>query len=195
MKKFSVIFVSALVLVVLASCASTQPAEVTQTEVQAKNHGLEDLDAPDWFFIKPTAQDYYYEAAYAKQSNLQNSIKRATAEARNLIAEYINTAVDEIITTYTNDAGVDADRQAVDAFETLSKQRAQAIVSGVSVEDRYVDSEGGVYLLVSIPKANIAQEFQATAESSFKKNAAAAEANNMMNAAIAKYFGSSSVTE
>lgn len=195
MKKFSVIFVSALVLVVLASCASTQPAEVTQTEVTAKNQGLQDLDAPDWFFNTPDEQDVHYEVAYAKMSSLQNSIKRATADARTQIAQYIATAVDGIVTTYINDAGADANRQAVDAFEELSKQRAQAIVSGVTIEDRYVDSEGGVYLLARIPNENLVQEFQATAEESFKKNAAAVEANNMMNAAIAKYFSNSSVTE
>lgn len=194
MKKLSVIIVNVLVLVVLASCATTQPSGTTQTGIQAQNHGLEDLDAPDWFFNVPEEENVHYEVAYAKMANLQNSIKRATAEARSLIAQYIATATDTIVTIYTNDAGEDTNRQALDAFEDLSKQRAQAIVSGVVIKDRYIDDEDGVYVLVAIPTENLSQEFQATADESFKKNAAAAESNKMMNAAIAKYFNNTYIT-
>ena len=177
-------------LIVLAGCASTDSAE-----------SAADPNAmPEWVMSDQSTQDVHYAVGYAKQATQMNSIKRAQAEARTLLAEWVNIAVDEIITTYTNDAGSGENRQAVDAFETIAKQRAQAVLSGSTQEAFWVDADGGVYVLMGIPVENVKdQMYGAVTESArqagFEKNEAAAEANAMMNAAIDRFFSSPSVTE
>lgn len=183
MKK-ALLVISMIALLVFASCSSTET-----TEVAADPNAM-----PEWVYTDMSTQDVHYAVGYGKMSNQMNSIKRAQSEARNAIAEWVNISVEEIITTYTNDAGSDANRQAMDAFETLSKQTATAVLSGAKQENMWIDEEGGVYILMSIPVENVASQFygaaeEAIAETPFVKNEAAAEANSMMNDAIAKYFG------
>lgn len=195
--KHYTIALALIAALLLAGCSSSEPAAET-TAAPTAPAGYEQL--PEWTYIDQSTQDVHFAAAYSKMSDRQNSIKRAQAEARNLIAEWVNTAVDEIITTYTNDAGSGSNRQAVDAFETLSKQRAQAILSGVKQENMHIDSEGGVWVLMSIPVENVASQMygaasEAVEQAGFERNEAAEEANNLMNAAIDKYFGNPSVTE
>ena len=114
------------------------------------------------------------------------------------MAEWVSTVVDEVITTYTNDAGEGVNRQAVDAFETVSRQRAQAVLSGVQQEDMWVDADGGVYVLMSLPIENIENDLlsvvnETFTSDAFARNDAAEAANQMMNDAIAKYFGTPAV--
>ena len=204
MKKFAIIAIAALV--VLAGCASTEPTISGENKTVASPVGqvlgLNGVPMPDWVYADQSTQDVHFAVGYAKMSNQMNSMKRAQAEARNVIAEWVMTAVDEIITTYTNDAGSNMNRQAMDAFETVAKQRAQALLSGSMQEDMWIDAEGGVYVLVGIPVENVADQMYgavsdaiAQTQTAFVKNEAAEEANAMMDAAISKYFGSVSVTE
>lgn len=203
-KNLIVLFLCAIAVLSFIGCTSTSKVEsvdsITTTNKVVVVLGKNGVPRPDWVVMDTSTQDVRYAAGYGKMSNLQNSLKKAQAEARNVIAEYVATAVDEIITNYTNDAGESANRQAMDAFETLSKQRAQAVLSGAKQEAFWEDNEGGVWILMSIPMENIASQMYGAAGASttenaaFKKNDAAVEANNMMNAAIAKYFGAPSVT-
>lgn len=181
---------------ILAGCSSSETAAEAAAPVVPT--GFEQL--PEWTYVDQSTQDVHFVVAYAKMSDQPSSIKRAQAEARNLLAEWVNTAVDEIIVTYTNDAGSGTNRQAIDAFETLSRQRAQAILSGASQENMYIDDEGGVWILMSIPVENVASQMynaasEAVVETAFERNEAAEEANALMNAAIEKYFSSPTVAE
>ncbi len=182
MKK-TLLAIMLVAIALLAGCASTEEAAPVETD-----------GTPDWVHIDISTQDVHYATGYGNMSNKQNSIKRAQAEARNLIAEWVNTSVEEIITTYTNDAGSEANRQAMDAFETLSIQNASAILSGVKQEDMYEEPDGGIWVLMSIPVENVKSQMygyveEAIESTPFERNEAAEEANNMMNNAIAKYFG------
>ena len=201
MKKALPFLLSVFLLLTVCGCSSTKAPEavIAQRPVVLGNYGI---PRPDWVIIDVSTQDVHFAAGYGKMSTLQNSIKRAQAEAKNLIAEWVSTAVDEIIVTYTNDAGTDTDRQALDAFEAVGKQRAQAILSGTKQEDLWEDADGGVWVLMSIPVENVASqmygaasEAASSANKGFMKNEAAKEANDMLNDAIDKYFSSQSVTD
>ncbi|MDD4396300.1 MAG: hypothetical protein PHT39_01855 [Sphaerochaetaceae bacterium] len=192
--------VSVLAVLAFAGCATKAEDE---KPAASSVLGKDGIPRPDWVISDASTAEVHYAAGYGKMSNLQNSIKRAEAEGRNLLAEWVSLAVDEIITSYTNDAGEGANRQAMDAFEVVGKQRAQAILSGCTRADMWEDAEGGVWVLMSIPVANVADQMEnaaaeatgAKSDPDYAKNEAAQEANTMMNDAIAKYFGSPSVTD
>ena len=58
----------------------------------------------------------------------------------------------------------------------------------------YEEPDGGIWVLMSIPVENVESQMygyveEAIESTPFERNEAAEEANNMMNDAIAKYFG------
>lgn len=195
MKKISVFLLAIMIFAILVSCSST--ATPVQVVKGAADKTIEDVDKsgrPAWVTRDISTKEVHYAAGYAKQSNLQNSIKRAQVEARNLLAEWVSTSIDEIVIAYTNDAGTDGNRQALDSFEAISKQRAQATISGSKQEAMWEDGDGGVWILLSIPTAAIADSAYVAfndpaVQSTFETNEAAQKANEMMVSAIERYFG------
>ena len=146
----------------------------------------------DWWDNPPAdTAEVHYEVGYAKGTTLQISRDWAKANANTALAQYVNNSIDAIVTTYVNDAGEVSQEgnnmQALQAFESVSKQRAQATLTGVTYQFKSMD-DGSVYVLASLPIGPLAEELKAQVKESFVKNAAAEEANNMMNAAIDKYF-------
>ena len=194
MKKLTFATILIVLLTVITSCSSVKPY-VTANEQNIVNKGVNKVDRPEWVFQDLSNNKTHYVVGYGKMSSLQNSIKRAQTEAKNLIAEWVSTSVDEVITTYTNDSGNAENGYALDAFEVVSKQRAQAILSGVEQVDLWEDADGGVWILMSIPVENVKsqmfgawEEATASATNSLTNKEAAKEANDKMAEAINAYF-------
>jgi len=161
MKKLSIVIISLILLFSFVSCATTK--EVAPEPVKKVILGADGIPQPDWVFKTVSAQDVHYESGYGKMSNKQNSIKRATVEAKNKIAAWVSTSVKEVVITYVNDAGSGDNRQAMDAMETISQQVAEATLSGVTTEEMWEDIDGGIWVLCSIPLANIEKSFEPAA--------------------------------
>ena len=194
MKKLTFATILIVLLTVITSCSSVKPY-ATANEQNIVNKGVNKVDRPEWVFQDLSNNKTHYVVGYGKMSSLQNSIKRAQTEAKNLIAEWVSTSVDEVITTYTNDSGNAENGYALDAFEVVSKQRAQAILSGVEQVDLWEDADGGVWILMSIPVENVKsqmfgawEEATASATNSLTNKEAAKEANDKMAEAINAYF-------
>lgn len=180
MKKILIALLSVAMLVCFVSCATKPAEEVKMTD--------------DWWNNPPAdTRDIHYEVGFAKGSNLQTSRDWAKANANSALAQYINNSIDTIVTTYVNDAGELAtnNMQSLQAFESVSKQNAKAVLTGVTY--KYQQADDGVYVLAQLPinefAAQLMETFAAQQTEAFKKNAAAKEANTMMNQAIDKYFG------
>lgn len=182
MKRVLVVLISVLAVFMLASCVMT-------------NGGSEKL-ADDWWNNPPAdTPEFHYEIGNAKGSTLQISRDWAKANANTALAQYVSNTVDAITTTYVNDAGEVAqdkqNMQALQAFESVSKQKAQATLTGVQYKYHEM-SDGSVYVLASLPIGPLAEELKANVKEAFEpfvQNEAAAEANSRMQNAIDKYFG------
>lgn len=186
MKKTAILLLSALVIMTIASCASTTDGTVVL--------GKDGVPRPDWVTANISTDEIHYEVGYAKLSNFANSRSRALANGRELLAQWVNTFPQFVTTYYGNDAGEGENRQFLDVFETLSIERSNAWLRGSTQEEIWIDAEDGVWVLVSIPVANvtepIAELAEEVAEQEFSENEAAAAANAKMNEAIERYFGS-----
>jgi replication-associated recombination protein RarA len=135
------------------------------------------------------AADMHYETGYAKLSSKANSIKRANTDAKEKIAQWINTTVQNVIVNYTSDFGEGDNRQALEAFESISRLTSEASLMGVTQESVWMDSQGGVWVLCSMPIENTLKAFESAANQvskSFGTNEAALYAENKMNDALAK---------
>lgn len=187
-----------LAILALTSCTTVriaepiEPAQATRPVVL----GLDGIPQPEWVYKTVSAQDSHYESGYGKMSDRQNSIKRATVEAKNKMAEWISTQVKEVIVTYVNDAGSGADRQALDAMESISLQVAEATLSGVTTEEMWIDAEGGVWVLCSIPLSNIQKNFEPAAAAvaeAFTESDATETANTKMKDTFARLLSGAGI--
>lgn len=184
--KYAVIALVLLALT-LTGCASAKVKEAP-APVRPVIIGAEGIPQPEWVYKTVSTQDVHFETGYGNMSDKQNSIKRATVEAKNKIAAWVSTTVKEVVVTYVNDAGSGDNRQALDAMEVISRQVAEATLSGVTTEEIWVDAEGAVWVLCSIPMANIEKNFEPAAEAvaeAFVESDAAAAANAKMKDAFA----------
>jgi hypothetical protein len=187
MKKGIVMFASVLMVLALSGCATSRKAEPAPVKTP-QIIGADGIPQPEWVVKTVSKQDMHYETGYGKMSDKQISIKRATVEAKNKIAEWVSTSVKEVVITYINDAGSGDNRQAMDAMESISQQVAEATLSGVTTEEMWVDADNGVWVLCSIPLANIEKNFEPAAEAvaeAFTESDAAAAANAKMKDAFA----------
>ncbi len=194
MKKILTILIFIVFIFSFIGCSTTK--EVGPEPVKNVILGADGIPQPEWVFKTISAPDMHFESGFGKMSDKQTSIKRATVEAKNKIAEWISTRVKEVVVTYVNDAGSTDSRQAMDAMETISQQVAEATLSGVTTEEMWVDSDGGVWVLCSIPLANIEQNFEPASEAiaeAFVESDAAAAANAKMKDAFANLLAGTSL--
>lgn len=193
MKRLLIVLVSLVMVFSFVGCASTTKVAEHSEPVAQVVLGFDGIPQPDWVYKTVSAQDMHYESGYGKMSDKQISIKRATVEAKNKIAAWISTSVKEVVVTYVNDAGSGDNRQAMDAMESISQQVAEATLSGVTTEEMWIDAEGGVWVLCSIPLANVQKSFEPAAEAvaeAFVESDAAEAANAKMKDAFANLLKS-----
>ena len=79
--------------------------------------------------------------------------------------------------------GSEGDRLALESFESISRQTSQTALVGVSQESIWVDQEGGVWVLLSMPKENIVKAFD-IANNEFKQSDVALYAEYKMDEAL-----------
>ena len=185
MKKILLVLLVSLMLV---SCATVK--ESIDVVKPSQNLGENNVPMPEWVLNTPKSDDLYYAVGYGDMSSKMISMKRAKAEANNVIAGWVSTQVKEVTTTYINDAGEGDNKQALDAMEIVSSQVALASLSGVVQEEMWIDAEGAVYVLVSIPYVNILKQFEDVKEevvdTFYETNEAAEAANEKMQEALEK---------
>ncbi|MGD6730138.1 MAG: hypothetical protein ACPKMZ_03605 [Pleomorphochaeta sp.] len=186
MKKLLLMSIVLISLLSMMGC-TTSKEMVVQEPVPVTNSKLDSL--PSWILSTPKSADMHYAIGTAKAANLQTSIKRAEAEGRTSISEWIQTSVKEVIKTYVNDAGSGDNRQNVDAFEAISVQVSESVLNGVTREKLYQADDGTVYVLMAIPLSNVEKAFEPASQAvsqTFEENEAAEAANQKMADAFAK---------
>lgn len=105
---------------------------------------------PNWVTQDLTTEKIFFGVGYAKLPDENDARKIALVEARNSLAEKVYVSTEELIVTYNSQTGK--------AYEIISKQKAKAALTGVVVEDEWVGPDNTVYVLVSIPAANVLEQ-------------------------------------
>lgn len=166
MKRALTLVMIILSVMLVFSCASKSTGK--------KVVGAEGVTRPDWVRqLGKKEKGLHFEVGYGKMSNYATSLKKAEADARNKIAFWVQTDVNTVLKTYTQDAGIGDQRELIEYMEEISKQTAQVSISGAAIEDSWEDEDGGVYVLMSydIDQAaeNLANQMQ-----SYQRNESAA---------------------
>lgn len=144
----------------------------------ASKPGLSDSSEdgrPEWvakMSQKPT-NELHFEVGYGKMSTMSTSRTKAMSDARNNLARWVQTDVNTVLKTYTQDAGIGEDRELIEFMEEVSIQTAKIDLSGAEVEDSYIDEDGGVYVLMSYPVDGVGKFLNDTINS-YSRNQSAA---------------------
>ena len=164
MKKITIALLVIMVALFAMSCASAPaPAAVEQDK-----SGL-----PDFVLNPPMATDAIYGVGFAKQSTMALSIKVAETNARADIASQIETTIQEAITAYAQEAGVDENTQLISFVETITRQITDTTLSGATPKSRVPMDDGGVWVLMVYGKDALIDSFEDVAEG-FERNEDAA---------------------
>lgn len=181
MKKIKVILLVLMVALFAVSCASTpesapEPAKVAEPKKS---------NLPDFVLNPPMATDAIYGVGYAKQSSVALSIKVAETNARADIASQIKTTIQEAITAYAQEAGVDNNTQLISFVETITRQITDTTLSGATPQSRAPMEDGGVWVLMVYGKDSLSDSFEDVAKE-FERNEDAAFAEFKAAQAIEK---------
>ena len=190
MKKVFLFLMTIFAIFAFVSCATAKVEAIAPVEEPSTL--ATSSSSNDWWDNPPDdTANVHYEIGIGEGSTLQISRDCAKANANAALAQYVVNAVDAIVIAYTNDAGETSkdsnNMQAIQAFESLSKQRAQENLTGVTYKFHTMDN-GQVFVLSALPIGPLVKELKAIVTEAFVNNNAPVGANNMMNATIDKYF-------
>jgi len=169
MKKILSVFLTVLMLALAISCSSTD-----HKVAMSQNKGVEGkngIKRPDWVIRDVSDKKTLYAAGYGKGSTFETSIKKAKLEADGKIALYISNIVEATRERTLKEVGNNAAAiEYVDSFVSHTKELGRALLSGVREEDFWEDNDGGVWVLVSIPKENIEEQIEHAIETAIPEH-------------------------
>lgn len=176
-KAITVIAIVTMAAAVLVSCASA-PKEKAGDDKPAvsKVIGADGVPMPEWVNKIPKSTETFYAVGYSKLKNRQQAKTAAAQSGRDEISRWVGTNVKNALTNYYNESGEGDNTQALTYFENISKQVSDQSLVGSEIEETWVDKEGGVYALVSMPKENVGKSFE-NVTGEFVRNEAAAFAD------------------
>ena len=137
----------------------------------------------------PTDDKYIFGVGSAKLASISQSIQGSDARARTDIAFKLNVEVQAMITDYQRTSGTVTNQAAgLEFFESVSRQLANANLTGVEIVKREQSADGAYWTLARMSKADAARaaaevlETEASRYAEFK----AMEALKMMEQQLKK---------
>lgn len=152
MRKMILILVVIMMVLMALGCRSTG--------------GLNKDGSPQWTIDPPKdSWGLHYGVGSAKQSTLQLSQLRAESAAKDDIARWAETTVDNSLVSYIQEAGeVMRTQQMLEVMEAMSVQTVSIALRGVNVVERYQAPDGTVWILSSYPIKNLKEAYRLKSE-------------------------------
>ncbi len=135
-----------LVAVVLAGCGSSEP--------QAGGR-----EVPEWYLETPEETNYVYAANSATSQKMQVAIDKATTGARGDLAANLETKIESMTKSFTEEVGDELRQQYTEAQKEITSK----VLKGTSPREKEVfqqdDGTWRAYVLMELPVGEAAQQF------------------------------------
>ncbi|MFO7849406.1 MAG: LPP20 family lipoprotein [Spirochaetia bacterium] len=129
------------------SCAGDpEPAP----EAEEKEESSSDL--PDFVMNPPSAEDALFGTGSSNMSDFSLARNAAAAEARAQIASQINAQVEQAVTNYAQESGVEGETEAMNFAESITRQITSEEIQGTSIAEVAKTDDGTVWVLVEYRK-------------------------------------------
>jgi len=184
MKKCLAVVAAAVAALVLG-CASGQKSVV-----------LTESSMPDWINEVPP-EDMVYGIGFADNAQVSLRMTMAEQRARVNIAQQLSSRVQSMVSDYSREAGGIDNTAALQFQEAVSRQLAQADLSGAVLDKRETTRDGkGIWVRVKMSRNQAAEEAkkaynsEAARYAEFKND----EAQALMSTELDKAFGAPTPT-
>jgi len=148
-----------------------------------RSAGALNKDGSPWWTTETPRNSWglHYGVGSAKQSTTQLSQLRAESAAKDAIARWAETTVDNSLVSYIQEAGeVMRTKQMLEVMEALSVQTVSIALRGVEVVERYQAPDGTVWILSSYPIKNLKEAYRLKSEE-LERQSQAVQANLLMD--------------
>ena len=146
MKKFLMFLVLGVFVVSLINCGGGQQGTTSNQDI------------PDWFLNPPKAEDAIYGVGSAKKASQSLAKSAADARAREEIARAIEVKVQTMFKNFQQESGIGENAQALEFVQNVSKQIANATLTGTQIEKRYAAKDGTIYTLMSYSMSEVKKQ-------------------------------------
>lgn len=162
MKKVAIILLCIMALGLIVSCA-TRNHEVALSQNKAVK-GKNGIKRPDWVIYDQSNAINHYAAGYGTGKTFEIAKQKAVLNADAELALWVSNSVQAVRDRYIEESYVGESETYIDKFVSTSTERALAVMTGVKEIDYWEDAEGGVWVLRSIPVANVREQINAAIE-------------------------------
>ncbi len=146
-----------LVLATLTGCAGTQ--QTTDLTQDANTETVEGM--PDWFLTPPQDPNYLFTVATATSRDMQTAVSKSAQMARADMSRQIETKVDGLQKSFTEEVGLGDDSELMQQFTDVSKSVASQTLNGSKISEKKILKEGNIYrayVMVQMPIGPMQEE-------------------------------------
>lgn len=152
MKKITKLVLAVLVLVVLTSCITNHKVALSQNKAVEGKNGIK---RPEWVIHDMSTKKVHYASGFGEGFTFEVAKEKARLNADAELALWVSKTVDAVRERYIEENTANADTTYIDQFVISTKEAGTAVLTGVIEEDFWEDLDGGVWVLVSLPVANV----------------------------------------
>ncbi len=167
-KTISSLSLLTLIVFTLTGCSDKDPEVEEKVSFECKQ---ENVLAPKWTCI-PYAKGFYAGLGISEfsKAGVSHMRKVALANGRSDLAQQIQTEVKDRVQVFTRATG-NGDSEVVDKVSTaVTDQLAKVNLQRSNAVDMWNAPSGAMYLLVTVPQADVNMEVQEGIKSSFKND-------------------------
>lgn len=116
-------------------------------------------NVPEWFLNEPEDPDYVYAANSATSQQMQTALDKATTDARGDLAAGLETKIESMTKSFTEEVGDDLRQQYTEAQKEITSQ----VLRGTTPKEKEVfqedDGTWRAFVLMELPVGEAAEEF------------------------------------
>lgn len=138
--------------------------------------------APEWTRKTPKSAEFLFVVGYGKVADRTTSTKRAVADGKDQISKWLETKVQTILLEHTSETASSSRSSVTETALEISRSVSRASISGVVQKAFWAESDGGVWVLLEVPRAVPIRQFEEAAHTLTRRDAAAWSAQKMKEA-------------
>ena len=150
MKKTLTIFLSIFMILSLWGCSGGNDSRSGSTEQTASSE-------PDWWFVKPDPNNYFYGFGQAKKQNPSLAQKVAAQRAKQDISDQVKSSITSEIRDFMQESGIGETAQALEFSENTSVSLSDNVLQGAASDKYSKAQDGTVYIRVTYSKNKVDQ--------------------------------------
>jgi hypothetical protein len=179
--------VLAFALLTAGACRGPKTADLTPPPSRETVRNL-----PKWYLKPPRDDKFAFGTATAVSQDLQVSIDKAQAEARNVVAQQLEVKYGALTKRFVEETGRNVDAQLLDEYTQVYKATVSQVLYGSRPREQTVRAEGPVYrafVLVELPLGEASKRLmdQVRANEQMYTRFRASEAYKELEAEVQRY--------